>query len=176
MIARRQRHRLGQHVAGPLVGGGAELVEGGEEMVVAGFTGDRHEGPHREGVDRGGIESGVLDDLGQGRPVAAAGPGAESVGLALDAQAALAAPGDQALGIDRARQVVVQVTALGKAAQEGEQQRRLIADLVEIAGRAGVRHQRCHRRLRRRRRGAAGQRQGGNSENVPAFHASLPNP
>ena len=120
-----------------VVGGESEFVEGGEEMVVAGFVAGTPVA-HRPGVDDLVVEDVVVvgaADAGLWRVVLAgiAGRAEQSRSGAVDAEIVGRGPVDHVFGIDGAVEVIVQVAALGHVVQKCQQQRRLVADGVEIA-------------------------------------------
>ena len=121
-----------------IVGYEFEFVEGGEEMIVAGFVSGAPVA-HGPGVDDLAVEDMVVvgaADRGLRRVVLAgvARRGEQTRGRPVDAEIVGGGPVDHVFGVDRAVEMVVQVSALGHVVQEGEQQRRLVADGVEIAG------------------------------------------
>src|SRR5690606_22738897 len=129
----------------------AEPAEGGEEVVVAVAVG--REVLHGPGTDEGGVEGAVRAGVrgGAGARTARGRDGGHRRGV--DAQPVLGGQFDEVLGGHRAGQVVVQVTALGQAAEELPRPARVVADRVEAGGRdrlAGG------DRARGRRRGGAG--------------------
>ena len=114
-----------------------ELVEGGEEVVVARLVPGAPVA-HRPGVDDLVVEDVVVigaADAGLGRVVFAgiAGSAEQLRGGAVDAEIVGRSEVEQVFGVDCAVEMIVQVSALGHVVQEGKQQWRLVADRVEIA-------------------------------------------
>ena len=115
-----------------------ELVEGSKEMVMGGFVA-RPPIAHRPGVDDLPVENLIVVGAANRRlgSVFFAGitRSAEQTGSgAVDAKIVGSSPVDHVFGIDRAREVIVQVAPFGHVVQEREQQRGLVADGVEVAG------------------------------------------
>src|SRR5215471_8865090 len=128
----------GDAVGSVVVRGESELAEGSEEVIVARFLA-RAGVAHRPRVDDLVIENLVTigaADRGLGSVVLTgiAGWGYESRCGAVNAEVVRRGEVYEVLGVDRSREVVVEISALGHVVEEGEEQRWLIADRVEIAG------------------------------------------
>ena len=120
------------------VRGQAEFVEGGEEMIVAGFVAWLPVA-HRPGVDHLVVEHVIAvaaAGCGFGGVVFAgvAGRGQQARRRAVDAEAAVGREIDQIFGVDRAVEMIVQISTLGQVADKSQQQLRLFANRVEVAG------------------------------------------
>jgi len=89
-------------------------VERIEELVVATPACVGHEAAHRERVDQLVIKLLVGDGFGRGDHWLPAGCGNDRKGFRVDAQVFLRRLGEEGFRIDRARQVHVQVRALGE--------------------------------------------------------------
>ena len=104
-------------------------------MVVAGFP-RRIPVAHGKSIDHFVVERRITQRRScwrfAGRIVARRRQ--EGTSLAVDTKPRLRSEIDQSLGVDRACQMVVQVTALGDLPQEREQEQRLLTDGVEISG------------------------------------------
>ena len=122
------------------VRGQSEFVERGEEMIVAGFVA-RLPVAHRPGVDHLVVEhviavSAACRRLGGVVLAGVAGRGQQPRRRPVHAQAAGGREIHQIFGINRAIQMIVQISTLGQVAHKGQQQRRLLAYGVQVAGRA----------------------------------------
>ena len=111
----------------------SEFVEGREECVVArGHGGSRQERAHRERIDQVVIERLVAHGIGDGHH-------SRSVALRLCehdvpevyAKALLRGPGDEALGVNGAAEVGVEVAPLRHAMEESAQRRSIFARRIE---------------------------------------------
>ena len=103
----------------------SELVEGGEEMVVAGFIAGAPVA-HRPGIDDLVVENVVVvgaANAGFRRVVLAgiAGRAHQLRSSAVDAEIVGGGEVDEVLGVNRAVEVIVQVSALGHVVQKREQ-------------------------------------------------------
>src|SRR6266853_4828280 len=108
MAGSRALTHLCQHLRGMVVGGGAKLAKGGEEMVVAGF-GAGMKLAHGKRIQQVSVERGILQGRGGGR-LAVGGIAwrlSQCQSIAIDAQAVLRRPLDVALGVYRAGKVIV---------------------------------------------------------------------
>ena len=137
------REQVDHHVLEMPARDGAELAEGGEEMVVSRrLRRARAEIAHRQRIDDAvvglllGRRVGSADGFGDRRRAFAlvAGRIDDCVVAHLHAEAIGDGPGDIALGKDAARQMNVQVAALGHAVEEGAQRRRVGARVGERCG------------------------------------------
>ncbi len=143
MVGRGALCGFGDGIAQVIGHGGKKLIESGKKMVVARlFAGPVAHGP---GIDDGVVENlvvvGTTDGRLAGKAVAGvvAGRSDQDRSRAVDAKAVLGGEVDKALGVDRSRQVDVQVAALGHIPEEGQQKSGLMADGVEMAGGALLR-------------------------------------
>ena len=132
----RARDDLGDHVP-RLVGRRAELSKRRKEVIVAVERGVPM--PHRHRVDGLIEQCRVAQDGGDGwltggRVTSGRDQRHRRRG---ETEAVLGGPAQVALGVDRARQVVVQVPALGHLGEKREQQQRLVADRREVSRRGG---------------------------------------
>jgi hypothetical protein len=132
LLGRRPGRHLGQHLPGVPVAGQAELLEGGEEVVVARLL-PGLEALHRPGGDDLVAEFRIGCRLVRRSPAGAAGRGHRHVSGRLQAQAVLDRETQQGLGRGGAGEVRVQVAALRHLPQEGGQARRFVPDRIEIA-------------------------------------------
>ena len=144
-----------------VVRGQSELVEGGEEMVVAGLVAGAPVA-HGPCVDDLVVEDVVVigaADAGLRRVMfAGIAGGAQQAGRgAVDAEIVGCREVEQILGVNRAIEVVVQVAALGDVVQESQQQGGLVADRVEIARRLLLSGLSCCERGEKRRESDTGE-------------------
>ena len=126
---------LGEHVPRLAAVGRAELVERGEEVVVAGLDAVA-EALHRPGAQDLVVEDVVAERVAE-RPLAGgARSGLREQRDHVHADAAGRAAADHRLRVHGARQVVVQVAALGHVVEEGVALHLVAAVALQVLGRS----------------------------------------
>src|SRR5262249_45101489 len=138
MVSGGARGSLSQFVTYMVEGGQQELVKRGEEVVVARFF-PATPVTHRPCVDDLVIQNmvfiGASDGWLVGILLAGIAGRSNQVGRGVVyAETVFGGVVDPGLGVDRTREVIVQVATLGHLAQKGQQEWRLIPDRLQVTG------------------------------------------